>query len=89
MRSVHAADRVGEQPDEWTFRVTANAFLYHMVRRMVYLTVRVGMGKLGWTSWPGRSTAGDDHRLAPPGGLTLVHVQYPPDGKNMMGSLKP
>ena len=25
--------------DEWLFEITANAFLYHMVRRMVFLLV--------------------------------------------------
>ncbi|HHY87700.1 MAG TPA: tRNA pseudouridine(38-40) synthase TruA [Chloroflexi bacterium] len=88
VRSVHAADWVrGEQPDEWTFRVTANAFLYHMVRRMVYLTVRVGMGKLGLDQLA-REIDGAEMTipgLAPPGGLTLVHVQYPPDGQEHDG----
>ena len=28
------------------FEISANAFLYHMVRRMVYLQVQVGHGRL-------------------------------------------
>ncbi len=32
--------------DEWTFAVTANAFLYRMVRRLVFLQVRVGLQRL-------------------------------------------
>ncbi len=61
-------------------RVSGNAFLHRMVRRMVAALVRVGRGDL---------TAGDVRRLlqsgdrasvgatAPAHGLTLVGVQYP------------
>jgi tRNA pseudouridine38-40 synthase len=64
--------------DEWRFEVQADAFLYRMVRRMVYIQVAVGLGKLkpeaisdalqGQNQLP----AG----LAVPGGLTLVEVTY-------------
>lgn len=72
--------------DGLTFEVIANAFLYHMVRRLVYVQIAVGQGKL----------ASDEiHRclqspqeppiqgLAPPQGLTLIRVEYPPEnGEN-------
>jgi tRNA pseudouridine38-40 synthase len=32
--------------DEWHFEVQANAFLYHMVRRLVFVQVAVGQGKI-------------------------------------------
>lgn len=68
------------------FRVTANAFLYHMVRRMVFVQVLVGQQRLGL----------DDLRqavehaapltpgLAPPEGLVLKEVHYP-DGLPAQG----
>jgi tRNA pseudouridine38-40 synthase len=60
------------------FEVTANAFLYHMVRRMVFIQVLVGQGKLaledvrrgletGISPAPG---------MAPAHGLMLTEVMY-------------
>jgi len=60
------------------FQVTANAFLYHMVRRMVYLQVLVGMGRLPLNEFgcavenQGKQPPG----LAPAHGLSLVSVKY-------------
>ncbi len=66
------------QGDGWTFEIEADAFLYRMVRRLVYVQVAAGQGKLTvealadalqkQTSLP----AG----LAPPNGLMLVAVRY-------------
>jgi len=69
-----------QQGNEWTFEVQADAFLYRMVRRMVYLQVAVGQGKI-----PAQAIADlleDRTRVAPAGlapanGLTLVEVTYP------------
>jgi tRNA pseudouridine38-40 synthase len=73
--------------DEWTFDVQADAFLYRMVRRLVYVQVAVGQGRLtadellraleNRLEVPPRSErrtlmAG----LAPASGLTLVEVRY-------------
>lgn len=69
------------QGDEWTFSVQAEAFLYHMVRRLVFVQVAIGQGK-----FPAEVIAAlleDRHRvvfpagLAPAHGLTLVEVTYP------------
>lgn len=69
-----------QQADEWTFEVQADAFLYRMARRMVYLQVAVGQGKLPAQAIadllegrPRVVPAG----LAPAQGLTLVQVIYP------------
>lgn len=69
-----------QQGDEWTFEVQADAFLYRMVRRMVYLQVAVGQAKLPAQAiadllkgHPRVVPAG----LAPAHGLTLVEVLYP------------
>lgn len=66
--------------DEMVFTISANAFLYHMVRRLVFVQVLVGHGKLtleqlvkGWVL-PSPIAPG----LAAPQGLTLVQVDYPP-----------
>lgn len=66
--------------DEMVFTITANAFLYHMVRRLVFVQVLVGQGKLtpedlmaGWEV-PSPLSPG----LAPPQGLALVRVDYLP-----------
>jgi tRNA pseudouridine38-40 synthase len=70
-----------QRQDDWlTFDVTANAFLYHMVRRIVFVQVAVAQGRL---------EAGDLSRaleqpqsqpmfqgLAPSEGLSLVEVRY-------------
>ncbi|PWH15328.1 MAG: tRNA pseudouridine(38-40) synthase TruA [Anaerolineae bacterium] len=70
-----------QQDDEWTFEVEADAFLYRMVRRMVYLQVAVGQGKLAaqaiadvLASKPGIVLPAG---LAPAHGLTLLEVTYP------------
>lgn len=71
--------------DEWRFEVQANAFLYRMVRRLVFVQVAVAQGKISAEA-VARSLAGqvkDAERielpagLAPARGLTLVEVTYP------------
>jgi tRNA pseudouridine38-40 synthase len=73
-----ASDWMGAQ--ELIFEVVANAFLYRMVRRLVYIQVAVAQGKLDedllvalLESPPDRPVQG----LAPAYGLTLVEVYYP------------
>jgi tRNA pseudouridine38-40 synthase len=78
LRQVYQA---GWQPGEMglSFDISANAFLYHMVRRLVFIQVQVGQGRLavedvgrgletGETPLPG---------MAPAHGLVLVEVVYP------------
>jgi tRNA pseudouridine38-40 synthase len=73
--------------DDWLFVVKAEAFLYHMVRRMVSLQVEIGQGKnplekLLWylqpQGWKGEERLVVVQGLAPPNGLVLVEVGYPP-----------
>lgn len=71
--------------DEWHFEVQANAFLYRMVRRLVFVQVAVAQGKIsveavahslaGQAEEPERSELPSG--LAPAHGLTLVEVTYP------------
>ena len=79
MRIVFEADWAQNGPD-LSFVVSANAFLYRMVRRMVFTQVSVAQGKLdlqdiarNLQQAPPRMVQG----LAPPQGLTLVAVVYP------------
>ncbi len=66
-----------ERPDSLRYEVTANAFLYHMVRKMVQLQVDLAQRGapdriLDFLENPGSSFQG----LAPARGLTLVRVDY-------------
>jgi tRNA pseudouridine38-40 synthase len=76
--------------DEWTFDITADAFLYRMVRRLVYVQVAVGQGRLlaellalALAQNPGagrevleKTRTHIPASLAPAKGLTLVEVRY-------------
>ncbi len=66
--------------DELLFEVTANAFLYHMVRRLVFVLVAVGQQRLDSREIQGHlksPPAVPLQGLAPPQGLVLVEVGYP------------
>jgi tRNA pseudouridine38-40 synthase len=67
------------QDDEWFFGVQADAFLYRMVRRMVYVQVAVGQGRLRVdavrSALEGLDTLPPG--LASPCGLSLIQVIYP------------
>lgn len=45
IRRIYSADWV-EEEDGMSFTIIGNAFLYHMVRRIVYVLVRIGLGEL-------------------------------------------
>ncbi|MEX1247938.1 MAG: tRNA pseudouridine(38-40) synthase TruA [Anaerolineales bacterium] len=64
--------------DEFVFAVRANAFLYHMVRRMVGLQVKVGQGAENEQAVRDALSVrmGMVRELAPPQGLCLVAVEY-------------
>jgi tRNA pseudouridine38-40 synthase len=84
VRLVHQADWQ-QQADGWQFTITANAFLYHMVRRLVYVQVAVAQGRWRITQF----ADGIDHQtvqiagIAAPNGLELVEVRYPEDGQKL------
>ena len=71
--------------EEWHFEVQANAFLYHMVRRLVFVQVAVAQGKISVEAVArslARQVKGVERSelpagLAPAHGLTLVEVTYP------------
>ncbi len=66
--------------DEFHFEVTANAFLYHMVRRLTFVQVAVGQGNLSLAEVQRHIEQPQDppiQGLAPPQGLALIRVDYP------------
>ncbi|PWH19745.1 MAG: tRNA pseudouridine(38-40) synthase TruA [Anaerolineae bacterium] len=63
----------------WQFDIQANAFLYHMVRRLVAAMVAIGQGRLTLEQFQGAlqgETSVLKAELAPPQGLTLMEVLY-------------
>ena len=60
------------------FEVSANAFLYHMVRRMVHLQVQVGQGRLEleYLAQAVNAAQPQPPGLAPAHGLVLKNVWY-------------
>ncbi|HEX5809057.1 MAG TPA: tRNA pseudouridine(38-40) synthase TruA [Anaerolineales bacterium] len=72
-----------ETPDDtWDFEVQADAFLYRMVRRLVFAQVAVSQGKVSATAIADSladpaCTAKLPAGLAPAHGLTLIEVTYP------------
>lgn len=65
------------------FEISANAFLYHMVRRLVYWQVLTGQNRLSLEQLALAVEASQPLTpgLAPPQGLTLVEVRYPESGQ--------
>ena len=81
-RVMHAA--VVPEPEHHLlrFEIEANAFCHQMVRSIVGAIVSVGEGRLTAAAVLEMLRSGDrsrGSRLAPPGGLCLESVRYPPD----------
>jgi tRNA pseudouridine38-40 synthase len=66
------------QGEQLQYHVRANAFLYHMVRRMVFIQVAVAAGKVDLSDMATNLEGGfpDHPGIAPAHGLELVHVEY-------------
>jgi tRNA pseudouridine38-40 synthase len=79
VRQVFYAEWLADESDGWTFEIAANAFLFHMVRRLVGFQVAVAQGReapevvLRSLEAPKQARV---RRLAPPQGLTLIEVIY-------------
>ncbi|HUE98142.1 MAG TPA: tRNA pseudouridine(38-40) synthase TruA [Anaerolineales bacterium] len=85
VRTVMKAEWKQTEEDEWHFEVQANAFLYRMVRRLVFFQVAVAQGKvpaekiarfLAKQGLAGTRSETLPAGLAPAHGLTLVEVAY-------------
>jgi len=72
--------RVAREGDVVTLEVTANGFLYHMVRNIAGTLLRVGQGEQD-VAWPARLLAARDRSqaaaTAAPEGLYFVGARYP------------
>lgn len=67
---------------DFFFEIVGNAFLYHMIRRMVFFMVEIGQGKRQPEDilvYLDRIRTSASLRLAPPHGLYLMEVTYPLD----------
>ncbi|GAB4519854.1 MAG: tRNA pseudouridine(38-40) synthase TruA [Anaerolineae bacterium] len=65
--------------EQYIYEIEANAFLYHMVRRIVGALVDVGRGWLTLQDFDNIFRTADlsqTKTMAPPQGLILMHVQY-------------
>ncbi|MBZ0289463.1 MAG: tRNA pseudouridine(38-40) synthase TruA [Anaerolineae bacterium] len=63
----------------WIYNIEANAFLQHMVRRIVWHMIDVGRGKeslMDFESLFRRAQLPQEGSIAPPQGLTLEQVRY-------------
>lgn len=84
VRTVMKAEWTQTGADEWQFEVQADAFLYRMVRRMVFLQAAVAQGKVpaeAIAAALSKQASGGVRSalpsgLAPAHGLTLVEVEY-------------
>lgn len=84
VRTVRKAVWTQTTDDAWQFEVQADAFLYRMVRRMVFVQVAVAQGKVSaqeialalTEQVPAESRSVLPAGLAPAHGLTLVEVEY-------------
>ncbi|MGJ3240590.1 MAG: tRNA pseudouridine(38-40) synthase TruA [Anaerolineae bacterium] len=69
--------------EQFIYEVEATAFLHHMVRRLVGLQVALGAGWITFDEFQMIFASCDlsqNHHIAPPYGLTLTQVRYPPIG---------
>ena len=65
--------------DRYDFRITANSFLYHMVRRVVFILIRVAQGKVMEADVTDGIIKGIDNLppgIAPAKGLFLEKINY-------------
>jgi len=68
-----------KQGELLVFRVVGNAFLYHMIRRIVIVVVKIGQGKEqpnALKSYLSNPSGPSSQGLAPANGLSLVEVRY-------------
>ena len=82
VRALLTLDWVRTETGILELTVTADAFCHSMVRSLVGALLAVGEGRRPPT-WPGSLVTlgrrADDVAVAPPHGLVLEHVGYPPD----------
>ncbi len=78
IRTVSESRWLWKSEDEIIFEITANAFLYHMVRRIVFLQTFLSQGVISMGDWENAVMHGSGAKpgMAPPNGLRLFAVNY-------------
>ncbi len=78
VRTVMKSCWYEKSENERVFEVEANAFLYRMVRRMVFLQIQTAAGWMGWDSWKNAVWKAEKAKpgIAPANGLRLHAVSY-------------
>jgi len=80
IRTVTESKWIEQETGEYYYHITANAFLYHMVRRIVFVMMALGCGRVKHEVLRQAMAAGNGGKIppgiAPAHGLTLVKVQY-------------
>jgi tRNA pseudouridine38-40 synthase len=74
-----------------SYEIEATAYLHHMVRRLVGNQIAVGLGRLSFEDYESLLRSQDlaqNKWIAPPQGLTLTKVHYPPAGMSREDYLK-
>jgi tRNA pseudouridine38-40 synthase len=81
IRRIKDAKWVQTKADEMEFTIIGNAFLYHMVRRIVFVLIKVGLGEAPVSIVETGIREGQTGivALAPARGLTLLEVRYAED----------
>jgi len=77
-RMVNSAEWIRDEKDRLEFRIEANSFLYHMVRKIVYINILVVQAKIP-TQLVVESLKGDGKLppgIAPAKGLFLKKIKY-------------
>ena len=84
VREIFSNSWVQQSDDEAFFEIEANAFLYHMVRRIVFLQIAYAKGNVSEEEIIRAVRDGIDAKpgLAPARGLQLRSVRYPGPGEN-------
>jgi tRNA pseudouridine38-40 synthase len=78
IRAIYDAHWEHPAEDTYLFFISANAFLYHMVRRIVYCLVRIGLARMTLAEFTSGIQSGQliQKGLAPANGLSLREVRY-------------
>jgi tRNA pseudouridine38-40 synthase len=78
IRAIYNACWQQQADHLFLFTITANAFLYHMVRRIVYCLVRIGLKRMTLPEFEMGIQSGSliARGLAPAHGLNLMEVRY-------------
>lgn len=81
IRKVNSVQWQSDQEDI-TFEIIANAFLYHMVRRLIFILMQIGQKKMEVEDFYeiiNNPQPNPIQGLAPPQGLSLIAVNYAVD----------